>query len=106
MAIVPAHEEDLEKGKTEIIQEKSITPEVRQEGYENLTTTDDHLMHIVGKVKDQKGNEYYMVKNSWGTKAGIDGFVYMSKAYFKLKAISVLVHKDGISKDLKKKLKL
>lgn len=31
MAIVPAHEEDLEKGKTEIIQEKSITPEVRQE---------------------------------------------------------------------------
>lgn len=104
IAIVPENGDDLEKGKTEIIQEKNITPELRQEGYENLTTTDDHLMHIVGRVKDQKGNEYYVVKNSWGTKAGIDGFVYMSKSYFKLKAISVLLHKDGINKDLKKKL--
>jgi len=61
-------------------------------------------MHIVGRVKDLKGTEYYLVKNSWGKDAGFEGYYYMSKAYFKLKAISVLVNKDAISKDLKKKL--
>lgn len=106
VAIVPENINDLEKGKKEIISEKVITSQIRQEGYENLTTTDDHLMHIIGRVKDQKGNEYYLVKNSWGKDAGYDGYFYMSKAYFKLKAISVLVNKDGISKDLKKKLNI
>lgn len=66
-------------------------------------------MHIVGKVKDQKGNIYYKVKNSWGSdekKVANGGYVYMSVAYMKLKAISVMVHKDGISKETKKKLGL
>ena len=106
VAFVPENETDLEKGKTEIITEKNITPEFRQQEFENFATTDDHLMHIVGKAKDVKGNEYYIIKNSWGNKSGKDGYVYMSKAYFKLKAISVMLHKDGIEKDLKKKLSL
>lgn len=106
IAIVPENDLDLEKGKTEIITEKKITPEFRQQEFENLSTTDDHLMHIVGKAKDVKGNEYYIVKNSWGNKAGKQGYVYMSKAYFKLKAISVMMHKDGLEKEVKKKLSL
>ena len=63
-------------------------------------------MHIVGKVKDQKGNVYYKVKNSWGTTSGHDGFVYMSVPYLKLKAISVLVHQDALTTATKKALGL
>ena len=61
-------------------------------------------MHIVGKVVDQKGNQYYKVKNSWGTNSGKEGFVYMSIPYIKLKAISVMVHKDGLTNKTKKVL--
>lgn len=97
MAVVPENEADAKAILTEIKPEKNITPEYRQAEFENMTTTDDHLMHITGKVKDQKGNVYYKVKNSWGTKSGKDGYVYMSAAYLKLKAISVLLHKDGLT---------
>jgi len=109
IAFIPEKEEDVKTGLGEIITEKNITPQFRQQEFENLSTTDDHLMHIVGKVKDQKGNMYYKVKNSWGTdekKVANGGYVYMSVAYMKLKAISVLVHKDGIQKETKKKLGL
>ncbi|MCW1149080.1 C1 family peptidase [Flavobacterium lacisediminis] len=109
VAFVPEKEEDTKTGLAEIIIEKNITPEYRQQEFENLSTTDDHLMHIVGKVKDQKGNVYYKVKNSWGSdekKVANGGYVYMSVPYMKLKAISVMVHKDGISKETKKKLGL
>jgi bleomycin hydrolase len=63
-------------------------------------------MHIVGKVKDQKGNFYYKVKNSWGTddkKVANGGFVYMSVPYMRLKAISLMVHKEGVTKETRKK---
>lgn len=109
IAFVPEKDEDVKTGLTEIITEKNITPEFRQQEFENLSTTDDHLMHLVGKVKDQKGNTYYKVKNSWGTdekKVAYGGYVYLSLSYMKLKAISVLVHKEGIQKETKKKLGL
>jgi bleomycin hydrolase len=109
IAFIPEKEEDTKTGLAEIITEKNITPEYRQQEFENISTTDDHLMHIVGKVKDQKGNIYYKVKNSWGSdekKVANGGYVYMSMSYMKLKAISVLVHKDGIQKETKKKLAL
>jgi bleomycin hydrolase len=97
IAVIPDNETDAKIILTEIKPEKAITPEYRQEKFENYATTDDHLMHIVGKVKDQKGNFYYKVKNSWGTTSGKDGFVYMSVPYVRLKAISVMVHKNGLS---------
>ncbi len=109
IAFIPELEVDIKTGLAEIITEKNITPEYRQQEFENLSTTDDHLMHIVGTVKDQKGNVYYKVKNSWGSdaqKVANGGYVYMSVAYMKLKAISVLVHKEGIKKETKKKLGL
>jgi len=96
VAVIPENEADANTITSEIKPEKNITADFRQAEFENLTTTDDHLMHITGKVKDQKGNLYYKVKNSWGTKSGKDGFVYMSVAYLKLKSISVLLHKDAL----------
>jgi len=109
VAVIPENSEDNKTILTEIKPEKAITPEFRQAEFENLSTQDDHLMHIVGKVKDQKGTVYYKVKNSWGTDASRvanGGYVYMSVPYMKLKAISVMVHKDALLKDTKKKLAL
>ncbi len=106
IAIIPASSSDSEKGLTELVKEKKITPSFRQSEFENFNTTDDHLMHIVGLMKDQKGNKYFKVKNSWGSKVGNKGYIYMSVPYFKLKTISVLLHKDGISRGLKKKLNI
>ncbi|VXB75506.1 Aminopeptidase [Flavobacterium sp. 9AF] len=109
IAFIPENKNDNTTGLTEIITEKGITPQFRQQEFENFNTTDDHLMHIVGKVKDQKGNNYYKIKNSWGTdesKVKNGGFIFMSESYMKLKAISIVLHKDGINKTTKKNLGL
>jgi aminopeptidase C len=81
-----------------------VTPEERQLAFDNWETTDDHGMLIYGKAKDQMGNEYYMVKNSWGKVYKYDGMFYASKAYVRYKTMNIVVHKDGIPKEIKKKL--
>jgi len=106
LAVIPENEADAKSILTEIKPEKIISQEYRQQEFENLTTQDDHLMHIVGTVKDQKGNLYYKVKNSWGETSGKDGFMYMSVSYMRLKALSVLVHQDALSPATKKALQL
>ncbi|MCB9361592.1 MAG: aminopeptidase [Flavobacteriales bacterium] len=90
----------------EPVEEKKITQEMRQEGFDNYQTQDDHGMHITGIVKDQKGNKYYIVKNSWGKENYNDGYFYASTAYVKYKTIDFMVHKDALSKDLKNKLNI
>ncbi len=88
--------------------EKWVTQEERQHGFDELTTTDDHGMHITGAVTDQNGTRYYIVKNSWGTAVNKDmaGYLYVSQPYFRCKTMSVLVHKDAIPAALRKKLGL
>ena len=82
-----------------------VTPEERQLGWDNHETNDDHLMLIYGTAKDQIGNEYYMVKNSWGSYNGdYKGMFFCSKAYFRYKTITILIHKDALSKEMKKKM--
>ncbi len=109
VAVIPKDMEDNNKSKTEIVPEKEIDAIYRQTEFENYNTTDDHLMHITGLVKDQKGNLYFKVKNSWGgnsSRIGNNGYIYMSVPYFRLKTISVLLHKKALSKELTTKLKL
>jgi bleomycin hydrolase len=86
----------------QILQEKEITPEMRQTSFDNYETTDDHLMLLVGIAKDQKGNKYYKVKNSWGTEDHVyEGYFFASEAFVAYKTISILVHKDAVPKAVK-----
>ncbi len=88
--------------------EKIITQEIRQEGFDNYTTTDDHGMVIVGKAKDQAGNPYFIVKNSWGTAPTnpYNGMFYASEPFVRMQTINFMIHKDAIPKHLKKKLNI
>jgi bleomycin hydrolase len=92
---------------SEPVPEREITQEVRQLAFDNYQTTDDHGMHITGYGQDQNGTKYYYVKNSWGT-TGNDykGYFYASGPFVAYKTIDILVHKDGIPKDIRKKLGL
>lgn len=85
--------------------EKEITQEMRQQAYDNWETTDDHGMQIFGTAKDQNGKRYYMVKNSWGTvRSDYKGIWYISEAFMKYKTNDILVHKNAIPDDIRKKL--
>lgn len=86
--------------------QKWCTQEERQKAYDNWETTDDHGMLIYGIAKDQDGNEYYMVKNSWGKAGKYEGIWYASKAFARYKTMNIVVHKDALPKDIKKKLGL
>ncbi|MBI9059178.1 MAG: aminopeptidase [Labilibaculum sp.] len=87
--------------------EKTITQELRQEAFDNYTTTDDHGMHIVGIAKDQKDNKYFIVKNSWGLgNNDYKGYFYASYPFVSYKTMSFMIHKDALSKEMKKKLGL
>lgn len=95
-----------EQKNTFINAEKEVKPsaELRQQTYENLESKVDHVMHIIGAAKDQDGKKYYIVKNSWGINDKTGGLIYMSDAYLKLKTISIMLHKDGIPKNILNKL--
>lgn len=84
------------------VEEIEVTQELRQQMFDNQETTDDHGMEIVGVAKDQKGNRYYKVKNSWDTNQVYDGFFYVSEPYFKAKTVNILVHRDAIPKAIAK----
>ena len=109
VAVIPANKLNNLKALNSIYPEMDVTQEYRQQEFENFKTTDDHLMHITGSVKDQNGNKYYKVKNSWGTdekRTNFDGYVYFSEAYVRLKTISITLHKDGIPENITTKLGL
>ena len=95
-----------EQAEKDIKGEKVITPEIRQEGFDNWTTTDDHGMVIYGLAKDQDGKEYFMMKNSWGNYNKYQGKAYISKAYIAYKTLNILINKNAIPKKIAKKLGL
>ena len=86
--------------------EKTITQELRQEGFDNWETTDDHGMLLYGIAKDQNGKEYYMMKNSWGKYGKYKGFAYISKPYAAYKTINIVVNKRAVPKHIAKAIGL
>ena len=67
--------------------ELEITQEMRQEGYDNYQTTDDHGMQIFGAGK-------------------YDGIWYVSEAFVRYKTMDVLVNKNAIPEEIRAKMNL
>ena len=70
---------------TKPMPEMEITQEMRQIAFDNWETTE---------------------KNSWGLSGKYNGIWYASKAFVAYKTMNILVHKDALPKDIKKKLGL
>ena len=86
------------------IEEEVVTQESRQEMFDNKQSTDDHGMHLYGIAHDQFGNKYYLIKNSWGITGKFDGIWYMSVPFCQAKALNIMVNKNAIPKEIKKKI--
>jgi bleomycin hydrolase len=85
--------------------EKTIDSKVRQDAFDNQSTTDDHGMHIVAQyLEETSQTPYYLVKNSWGINNPANGYLYASENYLKYKTISILVNKNGVPKNIRKKM--
>jgi bleomycin hydrolase len=79
----------------------------RQLTFNDGSTDIDHLMHIVAGVKDNKGKDWYYVKNSWGNYSNnLKGFLFMSKDYFAIKTSAIIINKNDLPQTIRKKLKV
>lgn len=98
---------EKKKHKKDSKSEMTVDQQLRQSTYDNWTTTDDHLMHLTGIVKDKEGKIYYKTKNSWAAKSNsYGGYLHMSKSYVELKTVAIMVHKDAIPASIAAKLGL
>jgi bleomycin hydrolase len=80
--------------------EGAYTEKLRQQLYDNLTTQDDHLMHIVGIEKTKEGKTFFIVKNSWGADGATKGYMHVSESYFAINTISLVVPKAVINQTI------
>ncbi len=88
------------------VKEIEVNQENRQLWFDEKTSTDDHGMHLYGIAKDQNGNKFYLIKNSWGESGEYKGIWYMSEQFCKGKALNILVNKKAVPKEILKKLGL
>jgi bleomycin hydrolase len=87
-------------------EEITYDAKIRQELFENLTTQDDHLMHIVGLERSKGGKKFFVVKNSWGQVGPYKGYIKVSEAYFAINTITLVVPKAALDNTLIQKLQL
>ncbi len=78
--------------------QRPVTQKSRQREFEQLLTTDDHTMEIIGMFRHGKQN-YYVCKNSWGKQWKSNGLVYLSEDYIRLKTIAVFMSEDAFVPD-------
>ena len=79
----------------------------RQMALEDESTLLNHMMHIVGFTKDNFGNKWYYIKNSWGDKTNaLGGYLYMRDDYFKIRTVAIIVNKNAIPALIRKKMRL
>lgn len=86
------------------VTEQTITQQLRQEAFDNQQTTDDHGMVIEGIAKDQNGDQFYLIKNSWSTDGIYKGYFYASKSFVAYKTMNFVVNKNAVPKEILKKL--
>jgi bleomycin hydrolase len=106
LALQLADDKEIPKELSADAPEVSYTQAMRQQLYENLTTQDDHLMHLVGVEKSKGGKRFFLVKNSWGDVGPYQGLINVSEAYFAINTVSLVVPKAALDAKLKAKLGL
>ncbi len=97
---IERRDQEIQEAVTADTEELKWDVPTRQKYFENLTTQDDHLMHITGIEKSKKGKTFFIVKNSWGINGPYNGYVNVSEAYFAMNTISLVVPKESIDKIL------
>jgi bleomycin hydrolase len=103
-AMVPKGKNNLKSAINPDETEIDYTQSSRQELFENLTTQDDHLMHLVGIKKTDNGKKFFYVKNSWGAMGPFKGFINVSETYFGINTITIVLPKSAIDSGLRTKL--
>jgi hypothetical protein len=69
---------------------------LRLKWFDDRTTVDDHIMHIVGLSKDPQGRRYFKVKDSGGVSRNFDGYCYISESFMRGKVIEIAVNRAAV----------
>jgi len=75
-----------------------IDQESREFRLANSSTTDDHVLHLVG-YKETAKNTWFLMKDSWWTAyvGPVKGYFFHRDDYLRLKALAFLVHREAIA---------
>ena len=75
----------------------AIDQAARDYRFDYKITTDDHLMHIVGYLRNG-GEDLFLVKDSWrdAWEGRFKGYFFFHGDYIRLKVLAYLVHKDAV----------
>lgn len=80
-----------------------IDQDSREFRFANSSTTDDHVLHLVG-YKETPKNTWFLMKDSWWTAyvGPIKGYFFYRDDYIKLKALAFLIHREAVASWLAK----
>ena len=75
-----------------------IGQDAREFRFANRTSTDDHVLHLIGTVERPDGR-WFLLKDSWETawEGRHKGYFFYREDYVKLKMLTFLVHKDAVA---------
>ena len=84
-----------------------ISQNIRDNLYENWKTNDVHNVQIIGIAYDADGNKYYKIKDSAATNEMFTNPPkYFSENFFRAKVLAVMLHKDGIPLEVRRRFKI
>ena len=92
-------------GLAQLTEDVVPTQQLRQEQLDDWRFTYDHVMLVYGKVTDEAGKPYYMVKNSWGESGDYKGTWYMSRDYMTLNTTSLFLNRHALPTSLQEATK-
>jgi len=80
-----------------------INQDARELRFDNETSEDDHLIHLIG-YQHFDGYDWFLVKDSGysATKGTFKGYYFFREDFVKLKMLTFMVHKDAVKELLKK----
>ncbi len=105
-AMCPDGKKDLKGSINPDDKEIEYSQQSRQDLFEDLTTQDDHLMHLTGIKESKDGKKFFYVKNSWGPLGPFKGFINVSETYFGINTITIVMPKAALKPSIKSKLNL